>query len=86
MQSDEDDFDLGFASSKKPADDGLSKEKRAVAPGDLQLDIDEMSDVEDNENNKIINAQFDLIYKKDPELRKALEKSDVTTFTTFEKF
>ena len=45
-----------------------------------------MSDVEDNENNKIINAQFDLIYKKDPELRKALEKSDVTTFTTFEKF
>ena len=52
----------------------------------MQLDIDEMSDVEDNENNKIINAQFDLIYKKDPELRKALEKSDVTTFTTFEKF
>ena len=50
------------------------------------MDIDEMSDVEDNENNKIINEQFDLIYKKDPELRKALEKSDVTTFTTFEKF
>ena len=85
MQSDIDEFDLDFASSKKAGDDEGTK-GRVVDPNDIRLDGDEMSDVEDAENAKAINEQFDYIYKKDPELQKALEKSDVTTFTTFEKF
>ena len=76
VQSDEDDFDLGFA--KKKADD------KAVSKPDAEGK--EESDVDDAENNKIIDEQFKQIYDKDPELRKALEKSDVSTFTTFEKF
>ena len=30
--------------------------------------------------------QFQTIYEKDPELRKALEKSDVSNFTVGEKY
>lgn len=78
VQSDEDDFDLGFASSKKAGDEKAGKEKADDGPN--------MSDLDDDENNKIIDEQFKQIYEKDPELRKALEKSDVSTFTTFEKF
>ena len=35
---------------------------------------------------KAIEEQFNAIYSKDPELQKALEKSDVGNFTVGEKF
>jgi hypothetical protein len=38
------------------------------------------------EQHKAIDEQFQLIYDKDPELRKALEKSDVTSFSVVEKY
>ena len=38
------------------------------------------------EQTKAIEEQFNTIYTKDPELRKALEKSDVGNFTVGEKF
>ena len=38
------------------------------------------------EQQKAIDEQFQLIYQKDPELRKALEKSDVEQFTVIEKY
>ena len=84
MHSDEDDFDLGFGSSKKGVDEE-GGEGRAN-PSALDMEGDGMSDGDDVENAKIIDEQFKAIYEKDPELRKALEKSDVSTFTTFEKF
>ena len=83
VQSDEDDFNLGFASGTKadvPADGD-----KPTGVG-LELDNEGMSDGDDAENAKIIDEQFKAIYEKDEELRKALEKSDVSTFTTFEKF
>ncbi len=82
--SDEDDFDLGFASSKKKGDEEGAKGKPSAPEADNEGM--NMSDIDDPENNKIIDEQFKAIYEKDPELRKALEKSDVSTFTTFEKF
>ena len=84
MHSDEDDFDLGFGSSKKGVDEegGVGR----ANPSAHDMEGDGMSDGDDVENAKIIDEQFKAIYEKDPELRKALEKSDVSTFTTFEKF
>ena len=38
------------------------------------------------EQQKAIDEQFQLIYQKDPELRKALEKSDVESFSVIEKY
>ena len=38
------------------------------------------------EQQLAIEEQFQMIYDKDPELRKALEKSDVENFSAFEKF
>ena len=84
MQSDEDDFDLGFGLSKKEDDDAADIAKGNAAgntfEGEGQIDVD------DAEHAKIIDDQFQAIYEKDPELRKALEKSDVSTFNTYEKF
>jgi len=45
-----------------------------------------MSEEDDaEENSKAINEQFKMIYEADPELRKALEKSDVASFSVEEK-
>lgn len=38
------------------------------------------------ESHKAINQQFQMIYSEDPELRKALERSDVASFSVEEKF
>ena len=38
------------------------------------------------EQQNAISQQFQLIYDKDEELRKALEKSDVANFTVEEKY
>ena len=40
----------------------------------------------DAEQKKAIDEQFAMIYEKDPDLRKALEKSDVANFSADEKF
>lgn len=50
--SDEDDFDLGFGSSKK-GDDGLEGGK--IGGMGVELDIEGMSDAEQSENAKIID-------------------------------
>ena len=39
-----------------------------------------------DEQQQAIHEQFQLIYEKDPELRKALEKSDVASFSVAEKY
>lgn len=39
-----------------------------------------------DEQQKAIHEQFQMIYEKDPELRKALEKSDVASFNIEEKY
>ena len=38
------------------------------------------------EQQKAIHEQFQSIYDKDPELRRALEKSDVASFSLVEKY
>ena len=79
MESDEDDFDLGFGSNKKN-----NKVKGSDNEGDLAgLGSDEEMGAE--EQIKAIEEQFQTLYEKDPELRKALEKSDVSNFTVNEK-
>ena len=86
QQSDEEDFDLGFNSSKKEKE--AAKANKSGAAGEFEAgELPGMSD-DDNEeeNHKAINEQFDMIYNADPELRKALEKSDVASFSVEEKF
>ena len=78
-ESDEDEFDLGFGSSKKAEGAEGVKDPSGAAR-------ETVSDDDEEEDSKIINEQFQNIYDKDPELRKALENSDVKTFTTYEKF
>ena len=79
MESDEDEFDLGFGSNKKN-----NKVKGSDNEGDLAgLGSDEEMGAE--EQIKAIEEQFQTLYEKDPELRKALEKSDVSNFTVNEK-
>ena len=79
MESDEDEFDLGFGSNKKN-----NKVKGSDNEGDLAgLGSDEEMGAE--EQIKAIEEQFQTLYEKDPELRKALEKSDVSNFTVSEK-
>lgn len=43
-------------------------------------------DGDEEENHKAIHEQFQMFYNADPELRKALEKSDVASFSVEEKF
>ena len=52
-------------------------------------DDDNQSNFNDNldtEQKRAIDEQFAMIYEKDPDLRKALEKSDVDNFSADEKF
>ena len=52
-------------------------------------DDDNQSNFNDNldtEQKRAIDEQFAMIYEKDPDLRKGLEKSDVDNFSADEKF
>ena len=89
VESDEDDgFDLGFGSDKKPKDKGDKK----GSDHDLEAELaglgseEEEREMTEEQQHKAIEEQFDSIYTKDPELRKALEKSDVSNFTVGEKY
>lgn len=87
VQSDEDDFDLGFGSGKK--DKEPKSNNKSGGAGEFEM-LGGMSDGDDEnaveENSKAITEQFRMIYDSDPELRKALEKSDVASFSVEEKF
>jgi hypothetical protein len=83
QQSDEEDFDLGFGSSKKAT---ALKANNKSGAGEFENEMGMMSEEDDaEENSKAINDQFKMIYEADPELRKALEKSDVASFSVEEK-
>ena len=97
MESDEDDFDLGFA--KGEGSDAAAPNKSGAENkfGDARAAADDMemaagmSDDEDEsgmtrEQAKAIDEEFKRIYEKDPELRKALAKSDVAQFSVIEKY
>jgi spore coat protein CotF len=73
----DEEFDLGFSSIKKQAD------KEPAADAKKKKD-DEEPTVE--EQRKEIEEQFKSLYDNDPELRKALERSDVANFTVEEKY
>ena len=79
MESEEDDFDLGFGSNKKS-----SKVKGSDNDAELAgLGSDE--EITEEQQIKAIEEQFQTLYDKDPELRKMLEKSDVSSFGVAEK-
>ena len=85
-ESDDGDLDLGFNSSKKEKE-GATKASKSGAAGEFEAELAGMSDDGDEEeNHKAIHEQFQMIYNADPELRKALEKSDVASFSVEEKF
>ena len=94
QQSDEDDFDLGFDSMKKnkldPAKDNNASNDDIADAAAFDADLAAgMSDDEGpmtEEHQKAIHEQFQSIYDKDPELRRALEKSDVASFSIVEKY
>ena len=70
----------GAASGNKSEMDDLAGFEAELAGG--MSDDDNL----DAEQKKAIDEQFALIYEKDPDLRKALEKSDVANFSADEKF
>lgn len=91
---DSDNFDLDFNSGKKDkeaAGSGLNNKSAADDLAGFEADLAAgMSDDDatgmDLEQKKAIEEQFGHIYEKDPELRKALEKSDVANFSVVEKY
>ena len=96
MESDEDDFDLGFAKGKGPEVQGPNKSGAGnkfcdarEREDDMQMAGD-MSDDDDagmtSDQAKAIDEEFKRIYEKDAELRKALAKSDVAQFSVIEKY
>lgn len=65
------------------------KSKKGTKKDDLKIQNEQVEDeveVNEEEQSKAIEKQFQLLYDGDPELRKVLEKSDVTTFTITEKY
>lgn len=74
----DEDFDLGFSSSKKKsvADSAGDSKKKGAREEDLT----------EEQQKKEIEEQFKMIYEGDPELRKTLERSDVANFTIEEKY
>lgn len=75
-ESDED-FDLGFSSIKKQADKEPAQETKKAKDDDEPSAEEQRREIED---------QFKSLYDNDPELRKALERSDVANFTVEEKY
>ena len=97
MESDEDDFDLGFSKGKGLDAAAPNKSGAENKFGDARAVDDDMemaagmSDDEDDtgmtsEQAKAIDEEFKRIYEKDAELRKALAKSDVAQFSVIEKY
>ena len=89
QQSDEDDLDLGFNSSKKEKNEGganRSLNDNAAFEAELAAGMSDDDGPMTEEQQKAIEEQFQMIYEKDAELRKALEKSDVSNFTVLEKY
>ena len=80
--SEDGDFDLGFGSGRKG--ELANKEQDAKVEGTEGLSESNDMDIPEDQR-KAVEDQFMMIYEKDPELRKALEKSDVSTFTIEEK-
>lgn len=89
QQSDEEDLDLGFNSSKKEKNEGganRSLNDNAAFEAELAAGMSDDDGPMTEEQQKAIEEQFQMIYDKDAELRKALEKSDVSNFTVLEKY
>jgi len=89
QQSDEDDLDLGFNSSKKEKNEGganRSLNDNAAFEAELAAGMSDDDGPMTEEQQKAIEEQFQRIYETDAELRKALEKSDVSNFTVLEKY
>ena len=88
-------MDLGFAMSKKDKAGAAPGTANKSGAGEFENDLGdygkEMEGMSEDdgpmteEHQKAIDEQFQMIYEKDPELRKALEKSDVGSFTVIEK-
>lgn len=85
----DEDFDLGFNSGKKQPAQG----KKDAAPDAQKKSSsgkhgfeDKQEEMTEEQQRKEIEEQFKLIYEEDPELQKALEKSDVANFTIEEKY
>lgn len=74
----DEDFDLGFSSSKKKS--------VADSAGDSKKKGAQEEDLTEEQQKKEIEEQFKMIYEGDPELRKTLERSDVANFTIEEKY
>lgn len=55
-------------------------------PSDIQITEEDQAEMSENEQKKAIEDQFKVLYDGDAELRKVLEKSDVSTFTLEEKY
>lgn len=65
------------------------KQKKDSKKDEFNLQPDQAEEeveVSEEEQKKAIEKQFQMLYDQDPELRKVLEKSDVTTFTVTEKY
>ena len=99
MESDEDDFDLGFAKGKDleidaAADNKSGAENKFGDAGEREDDMEMAGDMSDDDDDagmtseqaKAIDEEFKRIYEKDGELRKALAKSDVSQFSVIEKY
>ena len=82
-------MDLGFNSSKKEKNEGganRSLNDNAAFEAELAAGMSDDDGPMTEEQQKAIEEQFQMIYEKDAELRKALEKSDVSNFTVLEKY
>lgn len=87
ISEDGEEFDLGFESSKKGTAGDAAKEDPTKGGAEGDGALSESNDLDmPEEQRKAIDEQFDKIYGEDAELRKALEKSDVNTFSVYEKF
>ena len=97
MESDEDDFDLGFAKGKDldaAADNKSGAENKFGDAREREDDMEMAGDMSDDDDDagmtseqaKAIDEEFKRIYEKDAELRKALAKSDVAQFSVIEKY
>lgn len=70
--------------AKKTEETALSMPKKNAF--EIQPDEDEEPEMTEEAQQKAIEEQFQVLYDGDPELRKVLEKSDVSTFSVEEKY
>lgn len=90
QESEEDDFDLGFDSSRKDKETKDKLADKSGSGGDFEADLNAGMSDDDGpmsaEQQKAIHDQFNMFYEKDPELRKALQGSNVEQFSVLEKY